>query len=154
MRLLSAIWLEFHLDQEHYTESEQLLQRVLEILENSTGPEDASITATLNTLAEVYSAQEDFDRAEALLKRSQAILEAAGAEGQLNLAATLDMLGRLYANQQRYAEAEPFFERSLERAEQSLGGNHPFVAEILGHYAELLRETNRKHASRFTGGPR
>jgi hypothetical protein len=77
------------------------------------------------------------------LNRSQAILEKSGSEGQLNLAATLDLRGMFYSAQQKYTEAEPFFRRSLEVAEKSLGENHPFLAEILTHYADLLRKTAR-----------
>ncbi len=49
----------------------------------------------------------------------------------------------VYQAQGRYAEAEPLYKRSLAIRENTLGAEHPDVAESLENYSALLRETGR-----------
>ena len=44
----------------------------------------------------------------------------------------------------KYAEAERLHKRSLTIAEKAVGPEHPQVADSLGNYAWLLRETGRE----------
>ncbi len=60
------------------------------------------------------------------------------------MATSLNNLALLYFAQGKYAEAEPLYKRSLSIAETALGPEHPQVADSLGNYAWLLRETGRE----------
>jgi hypothetical protein len=59
------------------------------------------------------------------------------------LAICLSGLGTVYGKQARDAEAEPRFQEALTLREKSLPGDHPEIAEVLDHYAALLRKTGR-----------
>jgi Tfp pilus assembly protein PilF len=55
------------------------------------------------------------------------------------VATTLLHLAILYHIQGKYAQAVPFYQHALMLREQTLGPNHPKVAEVLEPYAALLR---------------
>ncbi len=61
----------------------------------------------------------------------------------VTLAPNLNKLAQLYSTLGKYAEAEPLFRLSLAIRENSLGPEHPDVAQSLENYAALLRETGR-----------
>jgi tetratricopeptide (TPR) repeat protein len=53
------------------------------------------------------------------------------------VAASLNNIAQLYVDQGKYAEAEPLFQRTLAIREQSLGVNHPDVAQTLNDLGKL-----------------
>jgi tetratricopeptide (TPR) repeat protein len=55
------------------------------------------------------------------------------------VATTLLHLATLYHVQGKYTQAAPFYQHALMLREQTLGPNHPQVAEVLEPYAALLR---------------
>ncbi len=61
----------------------------------------------------------------------------------VTLAPNLNKLAQLYSTLGKYAEAEPLFRLSPAIRENSLGPEHPDVAQSLENYAILLRETGR-----------
>ncbi len=60
------------------------------------------------------------------------------------MATSLNNLAEIFLAQGKYAEAEPLCKRSLTIRETALGPEHPQVADSLGNYAWLLRETGRE----------
>jgi Tfp pilus assembly protein PilF len=71
----------------------------------------------------------------------QAALTAAAdmAPGDPRVSTTLLHLATLYHIQGKYTQAAPFYQHALILREQTLGPNHPKVAEVLEPYAALLR---------------
>ena len=53
-------------------------------------------------------------------------------------------LAELYYNQGRYAEAEPLYKSSLKILEKVLGPDHPEVAIMLEHMAELYKKIGKE----------
>jgi Tetratricopeptide repeat len=53
-------------------------------------------------------------------------------------------VAKLYFVQHRYMEAEPLYRRAIAIMEQSLGLDHPTLAQYLASYALQLERTQRK----------
>ncbi len=60
------------------------------------------------------------------------------------MAQSLNNLAGLYEDQGRYGDAEPLYKRALAISEETLGPEHPTVAQMLENYAALVRETGRE----------
>jgi len=80
--------------------------------------------------------------AELQLAAALKMAEAFG-EHDHRLGASLNNLAEPYLAQGKYAQAEPLSKRALAIREMTLGPEHPTVAEMLDHYANLLRKMDR-----------
>jgi len=56
----------------------------------------------------------------------------------------LNWLGSALLYGARYAETEPLYMRALAIREKALGPEHPDTAQVLKHYANLMRKLNRE----------
>ncbi|MEM8808371.1 MAG: tetratricopeptide repeat protein [Cyanobacteria bacterium P01_G01_bin.38] len=126
-------------EQGRYAEAEPLLQRALQIDEQTLGDTHPNVATSLNNLALLYRAQGNYVEAEPLLQRSLQIYEQALGDSHPDVATSLNNLALLYRAQGNYAEAEPLLQRSLQIYEQALGDSHPDVATVLNNLALLYR---------------
>lgn len=118
-------------------EMEPLCQLVLEIQEQTLGPEHFEVALTLNDLAEVYHLQGKYAKAELLYKRALVILKNTLGNEHPRVSTILGNLAKLCADQGNYAQAEQFYLCSLAIQKKTLGPDHPDVALNLKHMAEL-----------------
>jgi len=58
------------------------------------------------------------------------------------VANSLHNVAKLYFLRHQYVEAEPLYRRALAILEQSLGPDHPTLAQYLASYAGLLETPN------------
>jgi len=105
-----------------YDEAEPLLQRALNISEQSLGPDHPLTATTLEGLGSLYLSQGKYDQAEPLLQRALSISEQTISPDHLLITTSaLVGLGGLYLNQGKYEQAEPL----LQRAQNILKGQGP-----------------------------
>ena len=79
---------------------------MLQLLEQTIGPDHSTLATTLNNLAVVYEAQDKYGEAAPLYQRALALIERTLGPDHPNLAATLDNYADLLRKMQREAEAE------------------------------------------------
>ncbi|HEY9870685.1 MAG TPA: tetratricopeptide repeat protein, partial [Candidatus Obscuribacterales bacterium] len=146
-----------------YAEAEPLYRRALAIAETALGPNDPSLVATINNLADLYRAQGKYSQAEPLYKRALALAEkaAVGAPtppsreerplhaqdkpvSELELATYLNDLADFYRAQRKYSEAEPLYWKALALSEKALGRGHPTLAVTLNNLGDLYRTQGRR----------
>ncbi|MEM8806568.1 MAG: tetratricopeptide repeat protein, partial [Cyanobacteria bacterium P01_G01_bin.38] len=125
--------------QGNYAEAEPLLQRALQIREQSLGDSHPDVAASLNNLAVLYYSQGNYAEAEPLYQRALQIREQSLGDSHPNVAQSLNNLAELYRDQGNYAEAELLYRRSLQILEQVLGDSHPDVAISLNNLALLYQ---------------
>jgi hypothetical protein len=63
------------------------------------------------------------------------------------IAAEIATLAHHHAQAKEYSEAEPLYKYALEITQAAVGRQHPAVATILEHYAEVLRAVQREGAA-------
>jgi CHAT domain-containing protein len=124
------------------TEALPLAEEALRIAEGSFPPFDRRLSASLDSLADLYRDRGDLTKAEVLFKRALAI-EVAGGPGDLNLAATLNNLAMLYKDEGRARDAEPFFKWALALYKAGLGPTHPYTVAIMNNMGDLYRSEGR-----------
>ncbi|NBQ67609.1 MAG: tetratricopeptide repeat protein [Nitrosomonadaceae bacterium] len=114
-----------------------IAQDALQYAEEKFGPDDLSVTESLNNLAKLYLHLGDYAEAEPLFRRSLAITEKAVGSNHLDLEEILNNLALLYLTQSDFAKAEPLLKRSLAINEKTLSSDHPDLAWILSTLAFL-----------------
>jgi CHAT domain-containing protein/Tfp pilus assembly protein PilF len=124
-------------NQGRYLEAVPLAQRALALREKALGPESPDVAASLNNLANLYSAEGRYADAEPLYMRSLALQEKALGAEHPDVADALNNLANLYSAEGRYADAEPLYKRSLVIVQKNFGADHPDVAQSLRNMAGL-----------------
>ena len=127
-------------DASRYDEAIALAERMLALYEKVRGPGHPDVAATLNLLAESYSANGDYAHAEPLFQRALAIWESALPSDHPDITPTLENLASLYLDKGDYVLAEPLYLRSLAIDEKAHGKMHPNVATDLNNLAALYME--------------
>ena len=102
---LNALAVLYH-TQKKYAQAELLYQQVLQLLEQTIGPDHPTLATTLNNLAVVYEAQNKYAAAAPLYQRALALMERTLGPDHPNLAVALDNYADLLRKMQREAEAE------------------------------------------------
>lgn len=143
--------------QANYREAEPLFQRALGIWERTNGPNDPHVAIALNNLAWLYKVQGRDTEAESLYRRALSIFKRAHLTRHPTYAVLTTNLSALLKAQDKRsgtppqqassnrgnAEEEAAYRRKLEALEDTLGPNHPNVADALkdlaGFYAAQRR---------------
>jgi len=102
---LNALAVLYHA-QKKYAQAELLYKQVLQLLEQTIGPDHSTLATTLNNLAVVYEAQGKYTEAAPLYQRALALMERTLGPDHPNLAVALDNYADLLRKMQREAEAE------------------------------------------------
>ncbi len=127
-----------------YAEAIKIVEKSLEMAENTFGPDHSNVTVSLNYLAELYRWQGRNSEAESLYKRSLSIIEKTLGPDHTDVAAALNNLAEFYREQGKYSEAEPLYKRALPIYVKALGADHPVVADCLGNLTQMLKQMGRK----------
>jgi hypothetical protein len=141
-RLFNQLGLLFFCKAAH-SDAEPLMQRVVEIAEDSYGSEHPEVAIRLNNLAQLLKATNRLAEAEPLMRRALAIDEVSYGSDHPRVATELNNLASLMLATNRHVEAEPLMRRALAIDEASYGKEHPNVARDLNNLAQLLQDTNR-----------
>lgn len=131
-------------EQQRYTASISLFERLLAMQEQTEPPQDLRIGATLNRLGAAYYRAGRNTEAIRCLKRALSISELHPTEGPQPLASSLYYLASAYANQGDVAQSEPLYLRLLATLRTWLPSADPRYATVLTEYARLLRSAKRK----------
>lgn len=127
-----------------YAAGAPLLERAVELLEQSAGPDAPKLGDTLNLLADLYATQGRLDEAEPLYRRVIAIREKAPGENRLDLAAALNGLAGLHKLEGRYADAERLYRRTLDIVEAAPSPPAFAVVTILNNLALIYQKQGRR----------
>lgn len=125
------------LEQGHWQEAEDDINRALEIFRKERGEEDAHTIHAQNNLCEVYITEGRNAEAEGLLAASLAAQRKNPKRGT-EFINSLDALGRLYLFQNRFAESERAFQEAYELV-QNLPETTPTVPQVISDLGTLYR---------------
>ena len=125
-------------------ESEQLLQRALEILDDAAGPQDAQLLHTASALGRVRAARGDTGLARRMLERALDLGERLLGPEHRELAGLLGDLSRLHLGAGAYASAEPLLLRLYDLTCREKGEDHADAATVLADLA-LARQALGRH---------
>jgi tetratricopeptide (TPR) repeat protein len=131
-----------------YEASLPFFQRELDEAEAKLGPDNPSVAAEINDLAEANRLAGRYKAAEALYLRALALDEKAGGKDAEGLATTLNNLALVYRRQGRLEKAERLHTRSLNLLQDTMGPNDPRVAMSLHNLAAVYREQGRPDEAR------
>ncbi len=111
-------------DMRVYDEALPFAKRAVAIWERVFGPDDATLAAGLNNLAELYKAQGRYEKALPLYERALGIYEKALGPDHPEVAATLNNLAWVYSAQGRHEETVPLMMRVLLSTGKGVRSNH------------------------------
>jgi tetratricopeptide (TPR) repeat protein len=121
----------YHL-QADYTQAETLYQQALLIREQALGSNHPDVALTLHQLARLYYDQAKYGQLQPLFT-----LERPASSNEMENVILFS------PDQEKYAQAELLYQRALSIMTQTLGSHHRDVAQLLEHYAALLRKSER-----------
>jgi len=127
-----------------YTEATKIVEKSLEIAENTFGPDHSNVALSLNYLDELYRSQGKYTQAEPLYKRSLVITEKALGPDHPDVAAALNNLAEFYRDQGGYSEAELLYKRALPIYVKALGADHQVVSETLNNLTQMYKLMGKK----------
>jgi tetratricopeptide (TPR) repeat protein len=126
-----------------YDDAEPILKRVLELRQQSLGPEHPDTATSLNNLAMLYEKQGRHQEALPLLKQALNICERVMGPEHPDTIIGLNNLAIGFLSLAQYKEAAVMFERALTIREQALGPEHPDTATSLNNLAMLYEKQGR-----------
>jgi hypothetical protein len=129
---------DFYVIEKRPSEAEPFYWRALEVKKELFG-EDPAIVKTLDRIIGVYCRQRKFSQAQLLETWSLSLLEGAFGQKHPNVLARVIPMASTLRAQGKLGEARDLLEASLPDLEKQLGKNDLGLAEILEHYAEVLR---------------
>jgi tetratricopeptide (TPR) repeat protein len=130
------------MDQGKWDESERLALSALEEAE-CFEPDDRRLGITLELLSEIYYMTQEYYRGAHVIRRLlQMYIRCLGPD-HLDTGTVTHNAAMLYHSWTKYDEAEPFYVQALRIKKNRLGRAHPQVMTLLGHYIQLLYQTNR-----------
>lgn len=151
----AALWSNLHgearrlHDEGNYTVAAEVAKKALQVAEDTFGPEDTNVAATLNLLGLIYQKQGKPGDAEAPLERTLAIIEQARGPNHPDVAAICNNLAGAHKAQGEYAEAAPLYERALSITKESQGSEDPAVAVISNNLAGMYSAQSRYEEAEF-----
>jgi tetratricopeptide (TPR) repeat protein len=128
----------------NWPEAEKAYGMAVGLLERTADKEvNQDLAALLNKLGATRFKQNDFAGAETVFRRALTIYTIAQGAEDLHVADTLDLVASaLFEQRQGRALAGPLFFRAWVIREESLGPNHPAIADSLHHLAVSLYSDN------------
>ncbi|HET6323185.1 MAG TPA: CHAT domain-containing tetratricopeptide repeat protein [Planctomycetaceae bacterium] len=121
--------------------AEPLFQKTL-LIEQRVRPGGLQAARVRDGMVEFYLTRRDFPHAEQLCRDSLEIKRRVLGEQHPDFHVTLDQLGAVYRAEGRYVEARDTFEKTLKFAQQSLGDDHLFVANLLCELGNTAHDMN------------
>ena len=118
-----------------FNQAAPIAEKILQITEETRGPEDRKTAVAANNLAEVYRYMGQYAKAEPLYERALKVFEKDSA-----LSKRTDRKAwprALYDRMGQYAKAEPLELRALRIYENALGPDHPDTARANINLAQL-----------------
>lgn len=130
------------MDQGKWEESEMLALSALEEAE-CFEIDDRRLGITLELLSEIYYMTQEYHRGAPVIRRLlQMYIRCLGPD-HLDTGTVTHNAAMLYHSWGKHDEAEPFYVQALRIKKNRLGRAHPQVMTLLGHYIQLLYQTNR-----------
>jgi len=127
-------------EQGRYEEAQSLFQRVLQIWEQTLGPEHPRVAEALQGQANLFLAQGQDEQARPLLLRALQTRERSLGPNHPKIAEPLRDLAILEQRQGKLSEAISLAERALLICSQALGDAHPQTTALQTLYARLIQE--------------
>ncbi len=124
-------------------EAETLVRTFLERIEKTFAPESHIVAATLYQFALIRFLQRRYAEGEPMARRALSIIQKITRNNELALAMYCSLLGRLLTALAQLDEAEVLLRLALRSREEYLAPEHPFVAESLECYAQVLKAQGR-----------
>jgi len=125
-----------------YSEAESWYRQSLDLWQRH-GDQKNSATVLISLSEMCVAANRYQDALDAEL-RALALFESLGAKMSPFVAQTLHGAAFSLDRLNRLAEAESYYERALAASREVYGPDHFFTAEVMQHYADLLRRMKRK----------
>lgn len=130
------------MDQGKWSEAEMLALSALEEAE-CFEIDDRRLGITLELLSEIYYMTQEYHRGAPVIRRLlQMYIRCLGPD-HLDTGTVTHNAAMLYHSWGKHDEAEPFYVQALRIKKNRLGRAHPQVMTLLGHYIQLLYQTNR-----------
>ena len=144
--------------QADYREAEPLFQRALAVWERTKGPNDPQVAVVLNNLAWLAKVEGRYAEAESLYRRALSIFTRARLTRHPTYAVITKNLRALQKAKAKHAKGpaasfppesraasaeEAAVRRNLEALEETLGPNHPNVAEVVKELASFYAARDR-----------
>lgn len=105
--------------------------------------DDRRLGITLELLSEIYYMTQQYHRGAPITRRLlQMYIRCLGAD-HLDTGTVTHNAAMLYHSWGKHDEAEPFYVQALKIKKNRLGRAHPQVMTLLGHYIQLLYQTDR-----------
>lgn len=124
-----------------YKEAETLFRRAVDSVETTDGRHNPTLAPIAFGLVDLYCLQGRYDEAELVCRRVLRSIKASpAATGRARL---LVRLAGVHRKQGRFKDAERSYLAAIAERTATFGGNHPKVAEILPHLADLYRHMDR-----------
>ncbi|MCA9813708.1 MAG: tetratricopeptide repeat protein [Cyanobacteriota/Melainabacteria group bacterium] len=125
-----------------WKESEKLALAALEEAE-CFEPDDRRLGITLELMSEIYYVTREYHRGAPVVRRLlQMYIRCLGPD-HIDTGTVTHNAAMLYHSWGKHAEAEPFYVQALRIKKNRLGRAHPQVMTLLGHYIQLLYQTDR-----------
>lgn len=125
-----------------WEESERLALSALEEAE-CFEPDDRRLGITLELMSEIYYMIQEYNRGAPVVRRLlQMYIRCLGPD-HIDTGTVTHNAAMLYHSWGKHAEAEPFYVQALRIKKNRLGRSHPQVMTLLGHYIQLLYQTDR-----------
>lgn len=125
----------------HYDEAEKLFRRAIMSAEATLGRQNPTVATIAFGLIDLFSIQGRYDEAELICRQTLRNFKVSPVTAVR--ARILVRLAGLHRKQGRLKDAERAYLAAIAERTATFGGNHPKVAEILPHLAELYREMDR-----------
>jgi tetratricopeptide (TPR) repeat protein len=125
-----------------FPEAESWYRQSLDLWEQHGNQKNAA--TLLISLSEMCAAANRYQDALDAELRALAIFESMGSKMSPFVAQTLHGVALSLDRLNRPAEAESYYERALAASREVYGPDHFFTAEVMQHYADLLRRMKRK----------
>ncbi|MCX4247339.1 serine/threonine-protein kinase [Paraliomyxa miuraensis] len=132
-----------------YEQARHDFEQVLQLEEETLGPEHPEVAGSLSNLATVLRSQGDYERAELHFERALQIFEQALGPDHPHVAMALMNLGTVLHARAEHERATPCFERALRINEQALGPDHPEVAKVLTNLGFVLGGQGKQAEARL-----
>ncbi len=129
--------------QKRYDEAEPLYKKVIDIDEQSLGPDHPGLAADLNNLALLYLAQKKFADAAPLLQRSINIYAKSYGPDNLAVVTSRINLATCFVNQGQYQEADKEYRTALDGSRKLRSGGQYQSAKILNALGYMYFQQGR-----------
>lgn len=126
---------------------EELLRRGLAIMEQTLGPDHASIATAHDSIGRFLADQQRYDEAIAAHRNAIEVYSRALAADHPYVAYPLGSLGNIEHARGRPADAIPYFEQALAIREQAFGPEHPDVASSLASIGSARFDADQLEAA-------